>query len=475
MLYSVKRHFIFFFLIFIILFPPFYYAYANPVVLLARTGIGVGLARVIANRAAAVAANDGVYLSLVSNTSRSISSTLLKRISSKISDKSVYKTVGGALNWAGVGYGIGTINENSFVSDDIKVATTGKKREDGRYDVSVDGKNYISDFEPSPDTPFFITINTTENGDVIISDSENKLYPFYTYFNKKRIHGHDWSNIALSYFYQYKKSNSTKICGLGRVSCNVDSPSVKRISKQMNYVTIGYVGTYLESQGFYKKGDSGHFEFNVNIYANSNFSDIPKNPEQQINEVKEQLIDKLNEMKIDVDELTKLYNDMFMEASLSPDYQGVPYSASNPITKQEVISSNPELSNLKKSEWLKPAQVNANSPIQVMPSYSNFNESANSQDVNTDIKDGDVKYPDLDMPTAEQILTPYKSFFPELQNFTMPFRNAQCPVWDIDIPYMNFRGGIDSHCTLIEENRDVIESIFVLVWSFLALRRLLSA
>ncbi|MDR0218074.1 MAG: hypothetical protein LBI71_04185 [Enterobacteriaceae bacterium] len=460
---------------FITLFFPFYYAYANPAILLARTGIGVGLARVIANRAAAVAANDGVYLSLVSNTSRSISSSLLRRISSKISDKSVYKTVGGALNWAGIGYGIGSINENSFVSDEIKVATNGKKREDGRYDVSFDGKNYISDFEPSPDTPFFITINTTENGDIIISDSASNSYPFYTTFYEKIINGYDWSNIALSYFHQYKKSNSTKVCGLGRVSCSVDSPSVKRISKQMNYVIIGYVGTYLESQGFYKKGDSGNFEFNVKIYTNSNFSDVPKNPEQKINEAKEQLIDKLNEMKIDVDELTKLYNDMFMEASLSPDYQGVPYSASNPITKQEIISSNPELSNLRKSEWLKPAQINSNSPIQVMPSYSNFTESDNSQNDNADIKEGDIKYPDLDMPTAEQILTPYKSFFPELQNFTIPFRNAQCPVWDVNIPFMNYQGKMDLHCPLIEENRGVFESIFVLVWSFMALCRLLSA
>ncbi|MDE9448575.1 hypothetical protein KKJ04_24525, partial [Xenorhabdus bovienii] len=88
--------------------------------------------------------------------------------SSKISDKSVYKSIGGVLNWAGIGYGIGTINENSFVSNDIKVSTSGKKREDGRYDVFIDGKNYISDFEPSHDAPFFITINTTENGDIII-------------------------------------------------------------------------------------------------------------------------------------------------------------------------------------------------------------------------------------------------------------------------------------------------------------------
>ncbi|MDE9460834.1 hypothetical protein [Xenorhabdus bovienii] len=475
MFYSVNKNSIFYPLIFIFLFFPCYYAYANPVVLMARTGIGVGLGRIIATRASTIAANDAVYLSLVSNTSRSISSTLLKRISSKISDKSVYKSVGGALNWAGIGYGIGTINENSFVSDDIKVSTSGKKREDGRYDVFVNGKNYISNFEPSPDTPFFFTINTTENGNIIISDSLNNSYPFYTYIDKKIINGHDWSNIALTYFYQYKNTNSTKICGLARLSCDVDSPVVKRISKQMNYVTIEYVGTYLESYGYYNKGDSGKFEFNVNISKNSDFNGIPKNPDQQINEAKEQFIAKLNEDNIDIDELTKLYNDIFMEASLSPDYQGVPYSTSNSISKEEVVSSNPELSNLKKSEWFKPAQINSNSPIQVMPSYLNNNESSNSSDNNFNFKEDDIRYPDLDMPTAEQILFPYKSFFPFLQNFTMPSRSAQCPFWDVDIPYINFRGKIDAHCLLIEENRGVIESIFSLAWALMALRRLLSA
>ncbi|CDH24081.1 hypothetical protein XBKB1_2370021 [Xenorhabdus bovienii str. kraussei Becker Underwood] len=40
---------------------------------------------------------------------------------------------------------------------------------------------------------------------------------------------------------------------------------------------------------------------------------------------------------------------------------------------------------------------------------------------------------------------------------------------------MRYQGKIDSHCPLIEENSGVIESIFSLVWGFIALRKLLSA
>ncbi|HGJ5856061.1 hypothetical protein QE197_08090 [Arsenophonus nasoniae] len=471
--YSLKKKMVVYHLIFIFLFFPIYYSYANPAILLARTAIGAGLARIIATRASAIAANDAVYLSLVSNTSRSISSSLLKRISSKISDKSIYKSVGGALSWAGVGYSIGTINENAFVSDEIKVATSGKKRDDGRYDVFINGKNYISDFEPSPDNPFFITINTTENGDVIISDSLNNSYPFYTYFNKKIIQGYDWASVALSYFYQYKNSNQKKVCGLAGVACSVDSPSVKRINKDMGFVTLEYVGVYTESRGFYKKGEVGKFETNVHVHTNSGFKGIPKEPEKQPNQVKESFLKKLNEVSIDIDELTKFYNDIFMEASLSTDYQGVPYSSSNAISKEEVTSSNPELSNLKKSEWFKPAQLNSHSPIQVMPSYSNNNESGDLSGNNVDFKENDIKYPDLKMPTAEQILQPYKSFFPFLQNFSLPSRNVQCPVWSV--PFYGKDYKIDSHCPLIEQNRGVIGTIFALVWAFIALRKLLSA
>ncbi|MGC6245702.1 hypothetical protein ACMXZD_06020 [Pasteurella multocida] len=86
---------------------------------------------------------------------------------------------------------------------------------------------------------------------------------------------------------------------------------------------------------------------------------------------------------------------------------------------------------------------------------------------------GEPKYPDLDIPSARDILLPFNQFFPSLQNFKLEKHSASCPTWSLDV--LNHHFTLDAHCPLLEEQRQLIELVFSILWAFIALRHLLSA
>ncbi|MBN6078537.1 hypothetical protein [Aggregatibacter actinomycetemcomitans] len=88
-------------------------------------------------------------------------------------------------------------------------------------------------------------------------------------------------------------------------------------------------------------------------------------------------------------------------------------------------------------------------------------------------KYGDPNYPNLEPPTARQILEPFKKFFPEFQNLTIQGKATQCPTWSFNA--LNRTYTIDSHCPILEQNRAILSALFTLIWSIIAIRKLLSA
>ncbi|WP_249963037.1 hypothetical protein [Histophilus somni] len=99
---------------------------------------------------------------------------------------------------------------------------------------------------------------------------------------------------------------------------------------------------------------------------------------------------------------------------------------------------------------------------------STSNSSSNNED-----NYGDPTYPELTPPTAYQILEPFKQFFPELQNIYIQERGVSCPTWSFDA--LGHTYTIDGHCPILEKNRDVLSSLLILIWSIIAIRKLLSA
>lgn len=94
---------------------------------------------------------------------------------------------------------------------------------------------------------------------------------------------------------------------------------------------------------------------------------------------------------------------------------------------------------------------------------------------NIDLSSPSVDMPDINPPTAYQILSPFNDFFPSLKNFEIQEREIQCPVWSGYIPYIESNVTLDGHCDYIEKNKNIISSLMLLIWGIVALRVLLSA
>ena len=96
-------------------------------------------------------------------------------------------------------------------------------------------------------------------------------------------------------------------------------------------------------------------------------------------------------------------------------------------------------------------------------------------DKDDDDAEGEPEYPELEAPTAMQILEPFNQFFPQLKNFHLADRAVQCPTWEGHIDYLNIDVRLDKHCQYVEQNKAVITSLMLLIWGIVALRILLSA
>lgn len=92
-----------------------------------------------------------------------------------------------------------------------------------------------------------------------------------------------------------------------------------------------------------------------------------------------------------------------------------------------------------------------------------------------DLSAPNVDMPDVNPPTALQILDPFNEFFPSLKDFKISEREIQCPVWSGRIPYLEANVTLDGHCDYVERNKDIISSLMLLIWGIISLRVLLSA
>ncbi|THA09152.1 hypothetical protein D3M81_11530, partial [Rodentibacter pneumotropicus] len=103
----------------------------------------------------------------------------------------------------------------------------------------------------------------------------------------------------------------------------------------------------------------------------------------------------------------------------------------------------------------------------------NSSSSKNDHTSSSNETYGDPIYPELEPPTAYQILEPLKQFFPELQNIHIQKKGVACPTWSFNA--LGHTYTIDSHCPILEKNRSILSALFILIWSIIAIRRLLNA
>jgi hypothetical protein len=76
-------------------------------------------------------------------------------------------------------------------------------------------------------------------------------------------------------------------------------------------------------------------------------------------------------------------------------------------------------------------------------------------------------------PTAQQILQPILNLFPSLKNYSPSMSSGTCPR-----PTLNLFGRtqtMEAHCTILDNNKPIIQQGMVLAFTLLALFIVLSA
>ncbi|MBA0179172.1 hypothetical protein H0251_05885 [Pectobacterium carotovorum] len=263
--------------------------------------------------------------------------------------------------------------------------------------------------------------------------------------------------------YKYRSDNGILYCPSGaKCSYSPDFSVVStRVSGGLTDYTLRYSFSYPQSSGTIK---TDYISEVVSVQQNKNYSptiapSVPDiTPEQQ---------EQLQRTALDAQKLADTLNALLLDTASQPDYAGIPVTSSNPlISARDVLDAAAAIGrpNPTQAEWTSSWQeLQPETQPQPQP-----NPEPNPQ------PESPAFPPELDTPPdGKTILAPLTGAFSEWENFSIGQRAAQCPLAEFTIWDENFV--VDSHCELIEKNRDLIRIFCLICWMFAAFRRVMSA
>lgn len=408
------------------------YAFVPAVVaLLGQNAIRTGVTRLVASRAMQVAANDAVYLTVVNSTRAGLN----KSISNLLKNQSFLKTVNGLATFAFIA--------EQFNHDDITKEITYK----------MDGSTIISGELNLVNYKYYTPLGSGGTAPYLFSNSLDSLANDSFLYDTE-------NGLILNSCNQ----DNCRFANLRDLKIVEDLP-VYIASARYDYEYKSYSGEWVESDGSYSKV-------------------LRKNPEFSEVAVKEKIInvDDSDGKYITTKQLANAINSLMMDASLSSDYKGMPYSSNNAFKESELndifkIEKIPLKELLKTFEpypelkTLGELKLETNMDITLKPDINPDKPKTDNDKI--DLSYPDNSFPELDTPTAEQIIAPLNNFFPDLKNLEFNERQTQCPTASFEV----FGGSytFDSHCELIEKIKDLITMVSLFSWSFLGLRIILSS
>lgn len=501
-------------------------AIANPAVaLVARPVLTRVFSQIVSRRVALTAANDAVF-------ARATALQTFKAVG-RIAANDAKFAVGATstlrhakdISWVSLALSSGmiqlsdlNINENNNIG--IVFEPTAVKLTDGRYAIQVNGETKIVNGQASKSDPIIYRYSKEKaqiseySTDIYKSDILNN---HYKYFDTLRTGEYVQSNsieklseyIAQEEYggkgeeiYEEAEINDKKYRYLSskvdvqntylrhqQIGDNI-YPEVRQTftSKELKFGFDPIIEGFTENARIYSFNEPTENDYLVStrvtsinyitLEENENFiGDFPqpKVEEQQLGSIADIDSGLFSIRPLTAQQLANLYNALMLSAVSQADYQGLPFNSTNPITATEVqtilssLGLAPTYSDLFEKAGVGD-QIEIDLDLDTIPSSDTDTNIDSSHDYE---EFEEPSYPELDMPSARDILNPFKQFFPQLQNFQLRVQSATCPTWSFDLWNKHFL--IDSHCGLLEEQRQPIQIIFSVVWAFIALRHLLTA
>jgi len=179
--------------------------------------------------------------------------------------------------------------------------------------------------------------------------------------------------------------------------------------------------------------------------------------------------------------MARLVNNLWQQAAAGADYAGAPYPSSNPLTEADVSplqssSSYPDLGDLADYGPSDDPTTSPGTGTSTNPGTgTSTNPGTGSDDVPSDFYN-EPSVPKPDDPTSpliSDILDPIFGMFPGLTKFTVPSQAAACPKLEVTVFGKDISA--DTHCQLIEANKDTIGTISAVVYAAVSLLIILSA
>ncbi|WP_437216997.1 hypothetical protein [Pectobacterium sp. LFLA-215] len=399
-----------------------------PAVMVGET-IGAAVLRSIISRGAAQAAVSAAERQVLANATKVSLNQSVARLATGYSTPTRLQLASGAATWAFLGSQMLKIGDEIF-SEQI-------------FGADQSGTAGISS---SPD------IKTIDNG--------RKFYIGAGKGGAAPILSGDYPENLIMSAYKYRAQNGALYCPSGaqcsygaelRVNRATPSSDGRFTQYEMNYAVI-YSGKTVSLGEIFS------------VHKNSGYDPaiIPVSPD--ITTEQQEFAQKT---ALDAQQMADVLNALMLDAAAQPDYRGIAVTSASPlITAQDILTAANTVGrpNPTQAEWATPWE-NLQPETQPQP-QPEPNPEPNPEP--------SAVPPEMESPPdGKTVLAPLTGAFSEWGNFSIGQRAAQCPLAEFTIWDENFV--VDSHCELIEKNRDLIRIFCLICWMFAAFRRVMSA
>ncbi|MEI7383699.1 hypothetical protein WCU57_05965 [Pectobacterium versatile] len=404
-------------------------AFLVPAVMVGET-IGAAVFRTIISRGAAQAAVSAAERHALANATKVALNQSVARLATGYSTPTRLQLASGAATWAFLGSEMLKIGDEIFSEQIFGIDESG-----------------LAGISSSPD------IQHVDNG--------RKFYIGAGKGGSAPILSGDFPENLIMSAYKYRAKNGALYCPSGadcaygaalRVYRTTTSSDGRFTQYEMHYDVI-YSGKTVQLGEIFSVHKNAGYDPTITPVS----PDIT--PEQQ---------EFAQKTELNAQQMADTLNSLLLDAAAQPDYRGIAVTSASPlITVQDVLTAANTVGrpNPTQAEWTSPWQDLQPETLQPQPQ-----PEPNPQPQ----PEPPAVQPTLDSPPdGKAVLAPITGAFSEWENFSIGTRAAQCPTAEFSVWDKNFV--VDSHCDLIEKNRELIKLFCLICWGFGAFRSVMSA